>query len=117
MSTPAAKRMLAKEAVVEKQNIVREMLVAPAPVKFSGPVLRNRRYPESVHNKFMRTSYQAAFGSKRMAGLSARIKLRAAAEEACCSGGAVKEKKRNLSLVRMLITQGKQTHTEKREET
>ena len=96
VSTPAAKRMLAKEAVVEAEY---RRNAGGACSSKTGPVLRNRRYPESVHNKFM-NSYQAAFGSK-MAGLSARIKPRAAERRAAQEG--VKER-RNLSLVRMLIT-------------
>ena len=81
-SVPAAVRQKAVAKIVETQAKVAAGFRKPKSSSMKNdPILSGgRRYPTSVQNIPVRTSYQSAFGSSRSTSLKARIRQLAAQE-------------------------------------
>ena len=81
-SVPAAHRQRAVASAMKVQKAARDCLTkVTAPSKRGATGLAAPHYPATVQNTIPRTTYQSAFGSKRMVGLPVRIRMLAAKQK------------------------------------
>ena len=75
-SVPAARRQRAIDSAVKQQGAARKCLTKVEPPSSRGvSAITAPRYPGAIQNTIPRTTYESAFGGKRMVGLPVRIRL------------------------------------------